>query len=433
MRSQILPPALCLMMAILFSFSPSFSTAKSLSHKNERTDFKTVKLSSEMTELSNILAQKTQKKSDEIPIAEVKSAAVSKTTVSNTNTIIEENSYKSELNSVVGNEIISNSTNSELDGAPTLIGKGMFYGFTMMVILLNFICFFLFEEKIFLFYSLALTAITASFIYIDSFFPLIGINGIENVEAMQSTLLLLATASGALFASKYLTLEEFYPKLRWLTTSLLGFAFMMTFSGWISDTAFYTTVANITNFAVLGLYFSAGAALFSKKNYAKFYAIGFGIPLLFSLDFFVFQKLGINFLSTESFHLKAATVVEMLLITYAIIYRMRAIKEEHHLRQTEMRIFLKRQEVLNRSNTEKLMQDMYLENLIMQYDLDGFEIKLLQYISEGKDNAKIARKLKTTELDIELYTKELYNKLEIGDQIQSDYRMVETQPDYIYN
>jgi DNA-binding NarL/FixJ family response regulator len=112
---------------------------------------------------------------------------------------------------------------------------------------------------------------------------------------------------------------------------------------------------------------------------------------------------------------------------------MRAIKEEHDMRQTEMRIFLKRQEVLNRTNTQKLMQDMYLENLIMQYDLDGFEIKLLQYISEGKDNSKIARKLKTTEPEIELQTKELYNKLEIGEQIKEDYQMVETQPDYIYN
>ncbi len=98
-----------------------------------------------------------------------------------------------------------------------------------------------------------------------------------------------------------------------------------------------------------------------------------------------------------------------------------------------MRIFLKRQEVLNRTNTQKLMQDMYLENLIMQYDLDGLEIKLLQYISEGKDNAKIARKLKTTEIEIELFTKELYNKLEIGDHIKEDYRMVESQADYIYN
>ena len=98
-----------------------------------------------------------------------------------------------------------------------------------------------------------------------------------------------------------------------------------------------------------------------------------------------------------------------------------------------MRIYLKRQEVLNRGNAVTLMQDVYLENLIMQYDLDGFEIKLLQYISEGKENAKIARKLKTTEHEIEELTKELYNKLEISEHIQEDYRIVDTQPDYIYN
>ena len=123
----------------------------------------------------------------------------------------------------------------------------------------------------------------------------------------------------------------------------------------------------------------------------------------------------------------------MLVLTYAIMYRMKSIKEESTLRQTELRIFLKRQEVVNRKNTEMLMQDMYLENLIMHYDLDGLEIKLLQYISEGKSNEKIARKLKTTEIEIEELTLDLYEKLEIGEHIQEDYRLVDNQPDYIYN
>ena len=132
--------------------------------------------------------------------------------------------------------------------------------------------------------------------------------------------------------------------------------------------------------------------------------------------------------------MKAAALVEMLVMTYAIVYRMQAIKEENILRQTEMRIFLKQQEALtSRQKTEKLIEDVYLENLIMHYDLDGFEIKLLQYISEGKDNTKIARKLKVTETDIEEMTKELYHKLEISEQIQEDYRMVDAQADYIYN
>ena len=98
-----------------------------------------------------------------------------------------------------------------------------------------------------------------------------------------------------------------------------------------------------------------------------------------------------------------------------------------------MRIFLKRQEAMTRQSVERLMEDMYLENLIMHYDLNGVEIKLLQYISEGKENTKIARKLKLTEEDVEELTKELYHKLEISEHIQEDHRMVDSQPDYIYN
>ena len=309
----------------------------------------------------------------------------------------------------------------------------MFYGVTIMIILLNLICFFLFEEKIFLYFSLTITALVATFMSIDSLFPLIGINGIENMEAMHSTLFFLATTAGAFFASKYLTLEESYPKLKWIAASLLGFSLLMVISSWTSDTAFFTSVVNVTSFSVLALYFSAGITLFEKKNYVKLYVIALSIPLLFSLDFFVFNKVGVNFLSTENSHLKAAALFEMFLMTFAIVYRMRALKEEQANRQTEMRIFLKRQEVLNRTNTEKLIEDIYLENVIMQYDLDGLEIKLLQYISEGKDNAKIARKLKTTEDEIELLTKELYNKLEIGEQVKEDHQMLETQADYIYN
>ena len=151
------------------------------------------------------------------------------------------------------------------------------------------------------------------------------------------------------------------------------------------------------------------------------------------MDYFILAPNGINFLGVEAIHLKIASVVELLILSYAIVYRMQAIKDEIVLRQTEMRIFLKRQEAMTRQSVERLMEDMYLENLIMHYDLDGIEIKLLQYISEGKENTKIARKLKISEEDVEELTKELYHKLEISEHIQEDYRMVDSQPDYIYN
>ena len=98
-----------------------------------------------------------------------------------------------------------------------------------------------------------------------------------------------------------------------------------------------------------------------------------------------------------------------------------------------MEIFLKKEKMMERENIIELTEELYLENLIMQYDLDGVEIKLLQYISEGKENDKIAKKLKTTEIEIEEMTRNLYHKIQIEEAVQQDVTLLNLQPDFLYN
>lgn len=312
-------------------------------------------------------------------------------------------------------------------------GDGLFYGFAIMVILLNLVCYFLFDEKLFLFYSLSLLTVSALLFFSDGLLPLIGLPALSSSITAESFLVLVTCICGAWFASRYLNIQEVFPKLRSVAIFLLSASAIMIFMSGFSETTTFTSIANLLSFSVISFYFLTGVYLFSKKNYPKFYVIAFSIPLLFAVDYFVLRNLGLEFLMTQPVHIKVAVLAEMLLISYAIVYRMRAVKEENTLRKTELQIFLKRQEVMNRKNAMQLMEDVYLENLIMHYDLDGFEIKLLQYISEGKDNVKIARKLKSTETEIEELTKDLYHKLEISEHIQEDYRMVDAQADYIYN
>ncbi|MFK8102147.1 MAG: 7TM diverse intracellular signaling domain-containing protein [Saprospiraceae bacterium] len=353
------------------------------------------------------------------------------------NSQFEENSY---TNNIGNGGSSSNSTSdtsvqdlATLD-SQTIFRQGMYYGFALMLVLLNLVCFFLFEEKTFLFYSLALAAMSSLLFYSDGLFSLLGLDLTNGVLNAQAIFLMITAITGALFVSKFLSLNEKSPKLKYATILVLVVATTFLTFAWITDSVLMTQIANGLFFSVLGTYFVAGVFLFGKKNYAKFFVIASFIPLLFSFDFFVLGPMGVDFLSTQTMHIKAAAIAEMLIMTYAIMYRMQALKEEHSHRQAEMRIFLKRQEAIaTRAKTERFVEDMYLENLIMHYDLDGLEIKLLQYISEGKENAKIARKLKTTENEIEEMTKDLYEKLEISEQIQQDYRMVESQPDYIYN
>ncbi len=435
MRTQYMPLALCLLLMI-FAANPTAFAKKS----NNATSTVTINKSTVKVAKNTIKFPTIEKDGSSIINTETSTSA---TTIGDNSTnssllafaSIEENSYNSVLPTMATSATNFSAATPIVHTASqsSIFQQGLFYGFAFMVVLLNFVCFFLFEEKIFLYFSVTLAGITALSFFSDGLPELIGFEATQYQSAIVATLFLGMTAVSAFFASKFLTLSEFMPKVKWISVFALSVNTIIVFSAWLSETDLLSIIANSVSLSVLCLYFVAGTLLFSKKNYAKFYVIAHAVPLLFIADYFVISALGIDFLATEAFHVKGALVVEMLIMTYAIMYRMKTIKEENELRQTEMRIFLKRQEMMNRRNVEKLMEDVYLENLIMHYDLDGLEIKLLQYISEGKDNAKIARKLKTTESDIEELTKELYQKLEIGEHIQQDYRMVEEQPDYIYN
>ncbi len=437
MRQQFIPLVLCLFLSYLAPIQLTANTAHNTPNSPltlVTSTFKT-KTKSLIDKDKKAKVERNSSTSNKAKLIENSNRELN--TGKSHNLTIEENSYNN--NFVIrgkNREILKNNAATTIIAASQAgnsFGTGMFFGFALMVVLLNLVCYILFDEKLFLFYSLALTSISGLLFLSDGLMPMLGYNEISNPQAIESLMVLATCFFGAWFASKYLNVSEIFPKMKWITTALLGIGAVLTMMCFITSIANFGIAANLISYGVICLYFMSGVYLFSKKNYPKFYVIALSIPLLFAVDYFVLRNMGLDFLMTQPSHLKAAVVAEMLMLTYAIVYRMKAIKEENELRQTELRIFLKRQEVINRKNTMQLVEEVYLENLIMHYDLDGFEIKLLQYISEGKEIAKIARKLKTTESEIEELTKDLYYKLEISEHIQEDYRMVDAQADYIYN
>ncbi|MGJ8666200.1 MAG: 7TM diverse intracellular signaling domain-containing protein [Patiriisocius sp.] len=314
-----------------------------------------------------------------------------------------------------------------------IFSSGFFYGIMSMIILINLLCFLLFSDKVFGYFALSVTTIVTLIFSTDSLIPLLFENLTSFSTQIETTLLVISTVTLSVFSSKYLNLKDSYPRLKSITLPLLIIAGLLTTISWFVKDTTVMMAASFISFTVMLAYFAAGIILFSSKNYAKFYVIASSIPLLFSIDYFLLGGMGIDFLGTQTIHIKVAVGIQMLLMTYAIVYRMQALKDELILRQTEMKIFLAREEEMSRSSLSQMMKDEYLENLIMQYDLDGIEIKLLQYISEDKTNQKIAKRFNTTVSEVEEMTKDLYRKLEISEAIEQDHRMLEAQPDYLYN
>ena len=325
------------------------------------------------------------------------------------------------------------SQKSETITTSSLFLKGIFYGAVSIILLLNSISFFLFEEKIFGYFGLAITGTLLLFFGEDNLSGILFQDTLFKGSGFTTTILCATAGLVALYSSQYLTIKEYFPKLKTFTVPLFIAAAGLSITHWFVDNAMLSVAVNIISFALLMCYFGGGVMLFLKNNYSKFYVLGMAIPLLFVLDYFVLQVIGIEFLSVSLTLVKASFFVNVLLMTYAILFRMKDIKEQTAARKIEMEIFLKKEKMMERENIIELTEELYLENLIMQYDLDGVEIKLLQYISEGKENDKIAKKLKTTEIEIEEMTRNLYHKIQIEEAVQQDVTLLNLQPDFLYN
>ena len=124
----------------------------------------------------------------------------------------------------------------------------------------------------------------------------------------------------------------------------------------------------------------------------------------------------------------------MLGMTYGLFYRLLVQKGDNDLRQLEMPIFRRHQEVFNhRVKSEKLLEDLYLENLIMQYDLDGFGNQTPSIYFRGPDQRHHRKKHENQHWRNREANKTPYEKLDIAEHVREDQGLVSTQPAYVYN
>ena len=195
MSSQLLPRNLCFLIAFFLGLGASFSAITSLEASTKLTDSKNVS-----NELIDNYYFKIPVLSPNVNATQKTATSINTTPATNSDekaliSQIEEISYNNKQNLAVGNSIILQETESSLSEGKTLFKQGMFYGFALMVVLLNLVCFLLFEEKIFLFYSLALTFVTTSFMHSDGVLHLLGMEPFKMQKQCNQLYYLLQRAS----------------------------------------------------------------------------------------------------------------------------------------------------------------------------------------------------------------------------------------------
>lgn len=277
--------------------------------------------------------------------------------------------------------------------------NGFYYGFAAMVILGNVLMFITFGGRTFLYYSLFQLSITVSIIYTDGYFNLTSVSDWWKQYA-EALLHLSAGWCCLFFISHFLTLKEhlltFYKVsvgLMIACTSTVG-VFLFSNNGY----AFIASEAFIL--CTYTVYLCTAIMLYKKQVYAKYVLLAYGVLVPFTYLFFLSPQLGWQGLEVNGLLIKAGGIGEMLILTFAVTYRMRTIQEENE----QMR-----QDLLSYSESSLHSGQDEITHVL----LTPREKEVLEFLQAGLTNKEISKELSVSVNTVKYHIKNVYNKLDI--------------------
>lgn len=289
---------------------------------------------------------------------------------------------------------------------------GLFYGFALMVFILNIFLYFIFKDNAFILYSLFLFFIIAVFAYRDGFVDIIGFS-LKFKWVSEPFIHALGGLAGAAFGSVYLNLKRHYPTLEYsyyllpIPLSILVIAYLTT-----GDYIYFLGIDILCLYVFFSCWLSA-LLLFTAHRYAAIFCLAYFFMLCAATMFYLFPALNIQWIVIEHHYLKWSGYLEMLIITSAVLYRMKILQNEHKMMREEMVAYLSEINYLS----QELENAQQGENSIFaQYDLTAREAEILEKISKGNSNKVIADELFISINTVKYHVKKIYEKLEVSNR-----------------
>jgi DNA-binding CsgD family transcriptional regulator len=229
----------------------------------------------------------------------------------------------------------------------------------------------------------------------------------------------IVTITGVLFATEFLNLHRYIPKSKKTGATLLAASLFIYSLHLYTNEQVYYVIANFIAFATLFYYWILGFKTLDKNRFSKFFVIGYSL-LLFSGIFYILPMgLGISTISISLQNLKLAAVFEMLVLTYAITYRVQMMKEENENIRNEIQNYLKQtynleEKIESHSKVDKNESLISkIEKLKTAHDLTTREVDVLICLSKGYTNQKISEELFVSLNTVKYHTRNIYQKLNI--------------------
>ncbi|WP_146106878.1 7TM-DISM domain-containing protein [Polaribacter porphyrae] len=256
-----------------------------------------------------------------------------------------------ELHSYIPFEL-NNITQSSLKESNHLLLNGFYYGFAFLIIVYNLCYYILFRDDAFLYYALFLSTTTFGVFTMDGMLNFYTISGWLNEFIMVLNYLFLA-----FFASKfiytYLLLDNYYTKLKKISYTIGSIAILFGILYLIFNNFYYLLILGILVFSLLLIYWICALLMFNKDFYIKIMVFAYPIILFSGIDYYILKFLGISIINIDAINIKIGAFLEMIILSFAVLYRMNVLKKENDFMHNEIVNYSKKISELSLSSKEE--------------------------------------------------------------------------------
>lgn len=300
---------------------------------------------------------------------------------------------------------------------------GIYYGISLMIIIVNLFYFFSFKDKTFLFYAITVFLICCSLLHLDGLMVYVFKPGwfLINVDIVFHILLAIACS---LFSSSYLGVKIHLPKQHKIELILLSIVIVIYLLFLITNNVILYAMGIASILLFLSYYWVLSLILFKIHKYARFYSLAYVVMLFTTILYAIPVMLGHDFLRVGIDILKIGCILEMLIMSYAVVFRLRVLKKENkHMTQKIKDYICKIEEVKANAQEYKENASMLLctsgTNIDFalikeEYNLTEREVDVLKCIIQNYTNPKIAEKLFISVNTVKYHTQNIYSKLNIS-------------------
>lgn len=282
---------------------------------------------------------------------------------------------------------------------------GLYFGFAIIIILYNLIYYFVLKDETSLYYALFLVFISTGFFITDGF-----LNYFNVPESLMEVLIVLNYLFLAYFSSKfastYLQLDNYYPKLKKFTITIGLLSILFGLGYLIFQHFFLLIILKVFVFSLFTIYWTFSVIIFRKNLFTKIFVIAYMTILFSAINYYILKLVGHSTSVLDIIYVKIGGFIEMIVLSIAVLYRIKILKEENDFMTSEIIKYSKQITQLTINNQNEIKEDL-------KNDLSIREKEIFDLIIIGNSNKLIADSLNISVNTVKFHVKNIYEKLHI--------------------